>query len=455
VSAKELNVMNRRRFLQVAGLAGLAVMAPIAPRAVRAGAVKYKGPFWIMVNAGGGWDPTMLCDPKGGDPMDPKAPNHSYTAKDILKAGNISYAPTELQSNNVLVQSCDQFFQAHHKRLLVVNGIDNSTNNHDAGSRTTWSGQLPEGYPSFAALMAAFVTQATPVPLAYLSNGGYDATAGLVSLTRMGGTDALERLAFTNQMNPNDTKTSTYHTPNTAGRIAAAQEARLKAAQLKEKLPTVASAMGSLYMARQSDEGLAGLGEELRSVKLVRYPDDFPQLAGAGGNGGIESLLQQVQIALHSFRAGVAVSANLDIGGFDTHSDHDNRQGDALMGLLFGVDYLFQQIDALGLTDQVNVMIGSDFGRTPFYNKDQGKDHWNLTSAMFSGPKIPGDKVVGVSDPSFAPLEVNATTLKADPSGLRIEPKHIHMALRQLGGVANTDLDKTFGFPGNPLPIFG
>jgi hypothetical protein len=446
--------MNRRRFLQVAGIAGLAVMAPIAPRAVRAGAVKYKGPFWIMVNAGGGWDPTMLCDPKGDNGTMDKAPNHSYKPGDIGKAGNISYAPTEMDSNGVVVQTCDAFFQKHHERLLVVNGVDNSTNNHDAGSRTTWSGQLPEGYPSFAALIAAFTTQATPVPLAYLSNGGYDATAGLVSLTRMGGTDALERLAFTNQQNPTDPKTSLYHTNNTAGRIAAAQEARLKAAQQKEKLPTVAAAMGSLYMARQADDGLAGLGDELRNVKLVRFPDDFHALDGAGGNGSIESLCQQVQIALHSFRAGVAVSANLDIGGFDTHSDHDNRQGDAMMSLLFGVDYLFAQIDALGLTDQVNVMIGSDFGRTPFYNKDQGKDHWNITSAMFSGPKIPGDKVIGATDGGFGPLSFNPTSLKQDAGGVRIEPKHLHMALRQLGGVANTTLDKTYGFPGDPLPLF-
>ena len=37
----------------------------------------------------------------------------------------------------------------------VLNGIDTSTNNHDAGSRTMWSGRLAEGYPSLAALIAA------------------------------------------------------------------------------------------------------------------------------------------------------------------------------------------------------------------------------------------------------------------------------------------------------------
>lgn len=449
--------MNRRRFLQVAGIAGLAVMAPVAPRLGRAGSTKYKGPFWIMVNAGGGWDPTMLCDPKGGDSTVATTPNHSYTPSQKLTVGNLSYAPTSAQSNGVTWMSNDAFFQAHYKRLLVVNGIDNATNNHDAGSRTTWCGQLPEGYPSFAALAAAVATAAAPLPLAYISNGGYDATAGIISLSRLGGTSSIQRLAFTNQQDPTNPKTDLYHTSNTAARILAAQEARLKAAQQKQLLPTVASSMGSLYLARQSDGGLVGLGEELKSVKLASFPGDFPAVAGVDTNGfnDVQSLCQQVQIALHSFKAGVAVSANLEIDGFDTHSDHDNRQSRALMGLLFGVDYLFQQIDALGLTDQVYVMIGSDFGRTPFYNAAQGKDHWNITSAMFAGPKIPGNTVVGGTDDTFTSINVNPSTLKPDPSGGRIGPQHVHMALRKLAGVTGTELDKQFGLVGDAMPLFG
>jgi hypothetical protein len=184
--------MDRRRFLKVAGIAGLAVMAPIAVREGHAGSSKYKGPYWIFLNAGGGWDPTMLCDPKGlllSDPMDPKNVNH-FDPGNIGHAGAISYAPTEMQSNTVTVMSNDLFFKAHHGRLLVLNGVDNQTNHPDAGSRTTWSGQLAEGYPSFAAMVAAKATAAKPVPLAFLSNGGYDAMGGLVSLICVGGTDA-------------------------------------------------------------------------------------------------------------------------------------------------------------------------------------------------------------------------------------------------------------------------
>jgi hypothetical protein len=149
--------MDRRRFLKVAGIAGLSVMAPVALREGHAGSNRYGGPFWVMVNAGGGWDPTMLCDPKGGDAKDPKAVDHAYAPGTQKMAGAISYAPITFSDGNTVVYSADAFFQKYHGRLLVMNGVDTQTNNHDAGSRTTWSGQLTEGYPSFAAMVAASV----------------------------------------------------------------------------------------------------------------------------------------------------------------------------------------------------------------------------------------------------------------------------------------------------------
>ncbi|MFT3769403.1 MAG: DUF1501 domain-containing protein [Minicystis sp.] len=429
-------------------------MAPLAVREGRA-AAKYKGPFFIMMNAGGGWDPTMLTDPKGGtDPQDSKQVNHSYTPDQKGKAGGLIYAPTSYQQNGVELISAASFFNAHHKRLMVINGVDNSTNNHDSGSRTTWSGQLSEGYPSFAAMAAAQGAAAVPVPLAYLSNGGYDATAGIISLSRVGGTGALQRLAFTNEMNPGDKNTGHYHTPTTASRIAAAQSARVQALKQKQRLPAISSAMGSLWLARQSDDGIAGFGELLKQTPLVNFPEDFPALDGIGGMGDLEGLLRQVQIALLTFKAGVAVSANLDMGGFDTHDDSDDKQSRQMMVLTFALDYLFKQIDAMGLADQVYVVVGSDFGRTPFYNTNAGKDHWNITSVMLSGPKIPGDRLIGGTDDSFKPLTVDPKTLAVGSSGIRIEPKHIHMALRKVAGLTGSELDKTYGLPGDPLPLF-
>ncbi len=79
--------MNRRSFLQLAGLAGLGVVAPAAIGTSRADSGAYEGPFWLMVQATGGWDQTLLCDPKGG------AVNEGYAAKDIGHAGAIYNAP--------------------------------------------------------------------------------------------------------------------------------------------------------------------------------------------------------------------------------------------------------------------------------------------------------------------------------------------------------------------------
>lgn len=450
--------MERRRFLQVAGVMGLALMAPLAPRAVRAGSDKYKGPFWITLDAGGGWDPTMLCDPKGGngDEEDLNQVNLSYTADQRGQAGNILYAPTAYEQNGVTLMSAAKFFGTHKDRMMILNGVDTTTNNHDGGSRNTWSGRMQEGYPSFAALAAAKGLEAQPMPLAYLSNGGYDATQGVVSLTRVGGTESLQRLAFTNELKPGESDTRFYHTGNTAARIAAAQEARLKAAIKRQRLPTVQHSMNALYMARQSDDGLKRLGEELAKLHLVNFPEDFPEVEGIGGIGDLEGLLRQAQLALLAFRAGVGVSANLAMGGYDSHDNSDARQSRQLMLLCFTLDYLFKQIDALGLRDQVYVLVGSDFGRTPYYNDNNaGKDHWNITSMMLSGPKIPGNTVIGATDDSFKPLTINKSSLKVDASGVRLEPSHVHQALRKVAGITGTDLDAQFGIPGDALPLFG
>src|SRR5262245_3089711 len=133
--------MDRRRFLKVAGIAGPSVMAPIALREGRADSSRYDGPYWIMVNAGGGWDPTMLCDPKGGQPDDHTSVNQAYTPDAIDHAGPFAFAPIGLTVDGIDVMSNKTFFNKHRKRLMVLNGLDTTTNNHDGGSRNVWSGQ--------------------------------------------------------------------------------------------------------------------------------------------------------------------------------------------------------------------------------------------------------------------------------------------------------------------------
>ena len=82
-------------------------------------------------------------------------------------------------------------------------------------------------------------------------------------------------------------------------------------------------------------------------------------------------------------------------------------------------------------------MVGSDFGRTNFYNAENGKDHWPIGSyiVMEESPDW-GNRVVGVTDGLHNALKVNPSTLKEDPdNGILMYPKHVHKALRRYLGV--------------------
>jgi uncharacterized protein (DUF1501 family) len=453
--------MDRRRFLQIAGIAGLSVMAPVGLRDGSAASVRYKGPFWIMVNAGGGWDPTITCDPKGGVKDDPQAVNQSYTKDQIGQAGAISYAPTILTADAggtpITVESCANFFSKHHGRLTVINGIDTTTNNHDSGSRTTWSGQTAEGMPSFAALAAGLAVQSIPVPLAFLSSGGYDATGGVVPLTRVGNLGAIAKLAYPNTLDANDPKRGFYHTQATASRIAAAQAARIQSLRDKQTLSSLHGSMNSLFLSRQGDDGLAALGEQLRGIKLVTINDipDLAPITDRAKTDDLQGLMQQAQVACLAFKAGVAVSASISMGGYDTHNDNDVRQTEQTMQLFRALDFLYGLLEQMGIADQTYVIVGSDFGRTPYYNDQNGKDHWNITSMILSGPNIPGDRVIGSTDDGFKPLEVDKLSLQPSKGGIRLETKHVHRALRKVAGITNTPIDTQFPLLGEDLPLFG
>jgi len=293
------------------------------------------------------------------------------------------------------------------------------------------------------------------IPLAFLSNGGYDTTNGTCSLSRVDA-DAVARLAYPNLINPTDDNPAPYNSPNTASRIASAQLGRLQAMRDKQTLPNARSAMSNLYLARGGDSGLSALAQELSKNKLVNV-DDIPDLANLEDNGSVRdavSIMQQAQIAMLSFKSGVAVSANLGIGGFDTHSNHDDDQSHQVVQLLRGLAYIFDELKAQGLDKKTYVLVGSDFGRTPNYNAGKGKDHWNITSMMMAGPKIEGNRVIGATDGGFVSKNVDSH-LKVGASGARITTGDIHIALRKLAGITGTTNDQLFPLVGSNLPFFG
>ena len=131
--------MDRRDFLKLAGLSGVALMSPFGGGVARATQKRYEGPYYLLIHAGGGWDPTYLCDPKG------KPVNNLYTADQIGQVGAFKFAPIEYKdAKGNVYYSHEQFFTKFKDKLLVINGLDTTTGNHDTGTRVMWSGRIGE-----------------------------------------------------------------------------------------------------------------------------------------------------------------------------------------------------------------------------------------------------------------------------------------------------------------------
>ena len=199
-----------------------------------------------------------------------------------------------------------------------------------------------------------------------------------------------------------------------------------------------------------------------RDVSALR---DFVGALGAtsspngyvNGRSRARSLFNAAQTAFAAFESGAAATAQIRIGGFDTHDDHDARHYPRLMDLLAAVDNIVSDANQRGIGDRLIVVMASDFARTNRYNNDNGKDHWSHTSMMvWGGPAhFSGNRVVGGTDDLQRSRRVNPSTLAFDNSGVEITPEYMHQALRSLAGIdQNPGVTGSFPFAQQVLPIF-
>ena len=168
-------------------------------------------------------------------------------------------------------------------------------------------------------------------------------------------------------------------------------------------------------------------------------------------------LFNQAQTAFAAFEAGAAATAQIDLGGFDTHDDHDARHYPRLMDYLAAVDNIIDDAMLRGIGDNLIIVMGSDLARTNKYNSNNGKDHWSHTSMMVWGAPahFQGNRVVGATDNLQRSIRVNPVTLALDNNGIELSPEYIHQALRSLAGIdMNPSVTGSYPFPEQVLPIF-
>ena len=386
-------------------------------------AADYRGKLFVFVQAEGGWDPTSFCDPKANTPGEPVI-NHWAERDEVRQIGRIRYAPF---AHN------DAFFKKYHRRMLVINGVDAQTNSHSVGVVHNWSGRNAEGYPTTTALLAAHYAPELPVP--YLSFGGYSVTAGLTRFTLIDNADLLRNIANPAiEMFSESSWAALDSLWNATGQ-------RLKAAP--NLLPGDVRHRG-FYRLAFATEGLKAYADAIPPEDELAQQEEY---AGPA-RSFYSTLRRQVQLTVLAFKTGVAVSADLWLGGFDTHTNNDPDQGWLLGNLTDSVDYLWKYAEEHGVADRMVVVIGSDFGRTNFYNAVAGKDHWPIGSFIVMEKNQPWTgRAVGETDGLHFAQRINPRTLRRDDkSGTIIYPKHVHKALRRYLDIANTPGAQRFPF---------
>ena len=283
------------------------------------------------------------------------------------------------------------------------------------------------------------------MPIGYLNFGGYAATGGITRYTRLGDAGLLRNIASParSRGDPNARYLSTadwaaVRSLQTDDAERLSQTSNLLAGDAKSRR-LYAAAFGSA-------EGLRGYADAIPPAAEREQAEIFYAPSGVTYRS---ELRRQAQLSVLAFKTGVAVSADLWLGGFDTHAVHDPDHEWLLGNLTDGIDYLWDYAEEHGVADRMVVVVGSDFARTNHYNSQQGKDHWPIGSYVIMEKNQPWtNRSVGVTDELHFAHPVNPETLARDDArGTRVYPKHVHKALRRHLGIEASEAAALFAFP--------
>lgn len=408
--------------------------------------------FWVQLFATGGWDQMLFCDPKFGPRVSASGGFHDVSQ--LKQVASIPYVDA-YDVANPNIRPVDPFFQEFGSRLLVVNGVDTTTNNHDVGTRYWMSGSLLEGFPIFAAQVAGVLGQGKVMPLVDIS--GYDDCGGLVAPVRLDyiGVPKISQLRDPNKPAPGEWSQVSMQSTVTANellasgpraRIHAAQAARLQRLKAAMGLPSHTAAIDAWEKARAAVPGLANL--------------DIPSL----GNSSIESAKALATMGIQAYAAGLATSMTVSAGNpdLDSHGIADYQHLAQLEVVFDLARHIVNTADAEAKPVPTVVVMTSDFGRTPV-RESQGSGHWPVASMMILQNKaaqalniLPGGKVIGGTTGTpegpndeqsvLRVRKINPKTHAFDDAGIALSPAHVFRALRRIAGIAD---DKVL----SPFPI--
>jgi len=132
--------------------------------------------------------------------------------------------------------------------------------------------------------------------------------------------------------------------------------------------------------------------EDLKAFDLTQEPQALRDKYGKNNFG------QGALLARRLVQAGVRF-VEVQSGGWDMHEGIDGRLSTtaATMDNVFAT--LIEDLESQGLLASTLIVMGSEFGRTPDINENDGRDHYPLAySTVFAGGGVKGGFVYGSTD---------------------------------------------------------
>jgi len=404
---------SRRQVLGGAAALGAGLGLSRRARAASAGDLKY-----LFIFAGGGWDPTRVF----ADGLD-NANVHMESGAARGTAGGISFIDAEDRP------SVRTFFERHHDRSVVLNGLLVRSIAHEICTMIALTGTTSGLVPDWPAALAKPWADRVTLPHLVMAGPSFPGDLG-ENVVRVGQSGQLDALIDGSIASWSDVALSPLSTPsqgimdNYVRRRAAARSAAAKT-----------------VLDRQLSEAyVAGLerGTELKDLRYVMSFSSSADLSSAGS------------VALDALSMGlsrcVSLCYPLDFGAeWDTHTQNDDLQSPLWESLFQGLLAVMDRLDTLPgettttLAEETLVVVLSEMGRTPALNPVGGKDHWPYTSVLLCGAGLEGDRVIGGYDDNWYGYDVDPATGDTTDSGQILSSEALGATLLQLGDVDPDD----------------
>jgi hypothetical protein len=334
-------------------------------------------PFVLSVFASGGWDQTMVFDPKVGIDSVVQEAGSIYT----LSASDMPFVHN---ANRPAVKS---FFDNYGANCAIVNGLHAGSMSRSKAIDNIWGAvpllgteKDPKGRPvDWWTYYTANLNPVLHIPHAVIDApympGDFPTIAYRLT------TKAIQEYS---KVIPN-TKSLGAN-----GEIALAA---MRDAALNERMNSINPASLDFDKLRALQGGL---------VKETTIAADLSAITSDLGSQGSESDFQRNgKIAIELFARGFSQAATVQAGAFDlwdTYSNNFSLQAQNYQTLFTDLNAILAYAQEKEVASKLVLLVFSERGRAPTLNVNSGKSPWPFTSALLWGVGIKGGTVCGLTD---------------------------------------------------------